>query len=873
MTDSDDRPHALAGLRVLEIGDAAALAYAGKLLAKFGADVVKIELPSGDDSRRRIPLSDEPAPDVDGALHRWINNSKRSVVQDWVNDPQGLNQFLDAADVVLSALPARDTAASDAGVSSDEGAALLPEHLRATRPHLIVAHVSDFGPDGPLASWRGGELILYALSGLLAASGPYDRPPLAHGTGVAWYTAGAAMAVGVLVAHWERARSGHGQILDVAALDAMVGAQAALPFLVSFSGVSGRRAGKHLRIDLGLLPCADGYIASVIGRDGWERLVALLDEPELLQDRYLDRTTRVLHMPDAVDVVLRRLAQEPRDHWFHGAQALRMPFAKVQTAADLAECPQLNDRGYFITVDGADGRHVRMPARPFLMHGTPWRMPRPAPLLGDTDPGDVGWDPRPAPVAPLPDDDALPLVGLRVLETGTAWAGPCATKILADLGADVIKIESPTHPDNARVPPFTDQEMGDRFFDRNAAYLIANTSKRHIALELSTPRGQELFKQLCANADVVLENYTPHVMRQFGLAYDDLRQVNPALIMLSTCGYGHSGPWTDYAAYGWSLEPGGGLADVTGYHDGPPVASAVPYPDMASALHGAFAILLALEHRRRTGEGQRIDMAQYEIAALTGVAPLLQYMTSGERWGRQGNRHRWYAPHNIYPSAPDGMDLGADDNWVAIAVEQDDEWPHLVAALDSALPDRPEWATLDGRKAHEDEIDAAIARWTRERSNADAAATLQRSGVRATPVNRYDQTVRNPQLWHRGYLVRAEHRESGVRIVPGVWQRFRRTPGRVRWASPNFAEHNRHVFRDLLGLSEAEIEELYVQGVTADAPHGLVRPPQAAIPIADAVDLGYARGFDPEYRTWNLAGPAVPLVDPPPLTWGRSDSS
>ncbi len=877
-------PRALTDLRVVEIGDSTALSYAGKLLAEFGADVLKVELPNGDDSRRRVPVPDVPPTGsggeaADGVLHRWINNSKRSLVLDWHTDPTALTPLLDGADIVISAVPS--PAASASATTSATASALTPDALREGRPHLIVAHVSDFGPDGPLASWRGGELILYALTGLLAASGPYDRPPLAHGTGVAWLTSGVALAVGILVAHWERGTSGHGQALDVAQQDAMIGAQAALPFITSFSGISTRRGGKDLRVDLGVLPCADGYIASVIGRDGWERLVALLGEPDLMQEKYLDRGTRVAYMEEALEIVLRRLKEEPRDHWFHGAQELRMPFAKVQGARDLAECPQLNDRGYFITVNGADGRHMRMPSRPFLMHGTPWRMTRPAPLLGDTDLGDVDWEPRPQPSgAPGLSSDSganLPLAGIRVIELGTAWAGPCGTKILADLGADVIKIESPTHPDNARVAPYTDGDLADRFFDRNVAYLIANTSKAHTALELSRPHAQELFKRLAAGADVVFENYTPHVMEQFGLTHDQLRQVNPNLIMLSTCGYGHTGPWSDYAAYGWSLEPGSGIADVTGYPDGPPVASAIPYPDIATALHAAFAVLLALEHRRRTGEGQWIDVAQYELAALSGLTPLLHYMTTGEPWGRHGNHHPWYAPHNIYPTRPDGsgLDVGTDDDggpihdaWVAIAIEHDDEWPRLVAALDGALPDRPEWATFEARKTDEDAIDAAIGAWTNQRTNVEAAEFLQAAGVRAAPVNRYDQALRNPQPWHRGYLVRAEHEESGARIVPGVWQRFSRTPGRVRWAAPNFGAQNRLVLQDILGLSDAELATMAAEGETADTPTGLARPPLAGLPIEQTIELGLSRGLDADYLAWNQAGPVTPLPTPVPLTWG-----
>ena len=875
-----DRPRALHGLRVLEIGEglepaAVGLGYAGKLLAEFGAEVVKLELPEGDKIRHRIPLSnilgvDEPT--ADGALHRWLHNSKRSVVLDWRRSLEPIQTLLDGADIVISAVPTTGPGAPPTA------AGLQPAAIRAARSHLIVGQISDFGPDGPWADRMGGELVLYALSGLLGSSGPFDRPPVAHGTGVAWYTAGTALAVGMLVAHWERSKSGEGQVVDVAGLDAMIGAQGSIPFAVSATGQVARRLGRATKIEQGILPCADGHIASVIGRDGWERLGVLLEEPTLMEERFLDRFSRAAHMSEANEMVLQRLAEESVAHWFHGAQTLRMPFAMVQSAAQLAECPQLNDRGDFITVEGTDGRHARMPSRPFLMHGTPWRMSRPAPLLGDTAIEELNWEARVQPSEGTA-ENALPLAGIRVIELGTAWAGPCATKILADLGADVIKIESPTHPDNARIPSYTDDELGARHFDRHVAYHIANTSKAHVALELSQPHAQALVKRLVAGADVVLENYTPHVMAQFGLDYTALRRVRPDLIMLSSSGYGHSGPWAEYGAYGYSLEPCGGIADVTGYPDGPPIASAIPYPDLASALHGAFAILVALVHRRASGEGQWIDLAQYEIATRSAVIPLLHYMTTGELWGRHGNRHPWYAPHNVYPSAPDGSDLGREDSWLAIALENDDEWPRLVAALAGALEDRPEWALFEGRKRDEEKIDAAISAWSSGRTNVGAAELLQAAGVRAAPVNRPDQTIRNPQLWHREFLVRAEHAESGSRIVPGVWQRFSRTPGRVRWAATNFGAQNRFVLESILGLPAEEVDAMYARDETADEA-AMARPAVTSIPIEQMVELGIARGQDREYLTWNAAGPAVPLPgdDLPtsnggttgalPLTWG-----
>ena len=853
---------ALAGVRVVELGEGRAVAYAGKLLAEFGADVVKVEAPGGDPLRRRIPLAE--APEADGALHRWLQANKRSVVVDWRREVGALQPLLDGADVVISAAPVIGPEAPATA------RALEPAALREGRRQLVVGYVSDFGPEGPLAEWMGGELVLYALSGLLGACGPYERPPLKHGVGVAWYTSGAALALGVLVALWEREGQAEGQVVDVAGLDCMVAAQGGLPVQHGFTGVVPRRFPKAPRADRTILPCRDGHVAVMVGRDRWPELVELLGEPRLAEERFQDASQRGAHMAELVELLLRRLRERSKREWLEAAQALRVAFAPAQSAGEVAECPQLEDRGFFVVAQGADGRHTRMPGRPFLMSGSPWRLRRPAPLLGDTSLEEVGWEPRPEPSGEPP-SPALPLRGVRVVELGTAYAGPFATKILADLGADVIKVESHSHPDNVRVDPYSDGELGERFFDELPRYLVANTSKYHVCLELSDPTARALLRRLVRGADVLVENYRPHVMERFGMSHEELRREQPELIMLSTTGYGHSGPWRDYVAYGWSLEPAAGLSDVTGYADGPPTGGAVPYPDLAAAVHAAYAVLLALWWRRGKGEGQGqwIDLAQYETSVGATVAPLLQYLARGEAWGRHGNRHPWYAPHNLYAAAPDGTELGVNDQWVAIAVESDREWRRLVQALGEALPARPEWERLAGRKADEDRIDTLIGEWTGGRTAAAAARYLQAAGVRAAPVLRFDQVARQRQLWERGALVRAVGREVGPRIVPGPWQRFSRRPGGVRWAAANFGEHNRLVLQGVLGLSEAELQALYASGGTADAP-AMPRPASAGLSLETQVELGIARGAAPAYQEWNRAGPTVPLAENPPLDWPAS---
>ena len=267
--------------------------------------------------------------------------------------------------------------------------------------------------------------------------------------------------------------------------------------------------------------------------------------------------------------------------------------------------------------------------------GTPWRLRRPAPRLGDTALDGVDWPRRSTP-APVTTNDDLPLRGIRVLELATTWAGPAATKALADFGADVIKVESHLHPDRGRGSVYADHALGDRFYDRFPTMHFDNAGKLHVCLELTDPEARALVLRLAAEADVVLENFMPHVLERLGLAYPILREQRADLIMVSSSGFGATGPWRDYGSYGMGLEAACGLAETTGYADGPPHRSAIPYPDMAAALHSAVAILLALEYRRRTGRGQWIDLAQYEVACLAAAEPLLQHLAGGPLWERRG---------------------------------------------------------------------------------------------------------------------------------------------------------------------------------------------------------------------------------------------
>lgn len=413
---------------------------------------------------------------------------------------------------------------------------------------------------------------------------------------------------------------------------------------------------------------------------------------------------------------------------------------------------------------------------------------------------------------------ARPLDGLRVLDFGWVAVGPVIGSLLAEMGAEVIKIESSRRLDYCRLLPPTPsvrREQPDRApvaadLDMVSMFHNYNRGKLGITVDLRHPGAPALLRRLVARSDVVLENFSPGVLRRIGLHYEALREVRPDLVMISCSAAGQDGPWSELKTFAPSLSSLAGLEVLIGY-PGERVLGALAYgyADPSNAHHGALAVLAALWHRQRTGQGQYIDMSQLEATVGLTVEPLMDWFMNGRVWGRQGNDHLSMAPHGHYPCR-------GDDAWVSIAVEDDRAWTRLVAALgDVPWAREPRFATLAGRRAHLAELDARLAEWTRERTGWEATEILQRAGVAAFPVYGLDEQAADPHFQARGLMARPEHPRIGPMQVYAHPIKLGATPGGVTATAPMLGEHNDHVFRELLGLSAVEIERLRAEGVIA----------------------------------------------------------
>jgi crotonobetainyl-CoA:carnitine CoA-transferase CaiB-like acyl-CoA transferase len=440
----------------------------------------------------------------------------------------------------------------------------------------------------------------------------------------------------------------------------------------------------------------------------------------------------------------------------------------------------------------------------------------------------------------------LPLEGIKIVDLTHVFAGPTCTRILADLGADVIRFESPGRLDVTRNLIITENDGLDHPWLRASYFVIRNANKREMVIDLAQPEGIEIVKKLIADADVVAESFTPRVMENFGLSYASVKAIKPDIIMISLSGYGQNGPMRDFVAYGMGLEPASGIASITGYREGPPIRSGLSFTDPYSGFMGAGAVLTALAYRRRTGKGQYIDLSEQEAAIPVMGASLMEYQMNQRLRPRNGNRSDWAVPQGCYRCA-------GDDRWVVISCANDAEFERLVGAMGrtSWLTD-DRFSTVTARHAHHDELDAAITEWTSQRDHYAVMHTLQAAGVKASAVLNGKEALLDPQFTARKQFDAVDQPALGKRLLQKhVAARFTRFDTGPRRHAPTLGEHNEEVLKEL-GYSDEEIAALQEAGTIADTPK-LPVPPQLIsmalkLPYEKYVEAGILQAIEPDYR-------------------------
>jgi crotonobetainyl-CoA:carnitine CoA-transferase CaiB-like acyl-CoA transferase len=798
----------LAGLKVLDIAQGIAGPFCAKLLGDLGADVVKVEPPDGGDRSRALGPFPGGRPDLErSASFFYFNTSKRGVTLDLSSaEGQGqLERLVRQYDVVV--------AGETEGHLADRGIGF--ERLRAWNGRVILTTATGFGSDGPRAAYEWSHLIACAVGGWARTCGLADREPLQAGGAITETLTGAFAAAATLLAVLGRNAHGHGEHVDVSAQQATL-AGAMFPSL--FYEYTGEVLPRNSRYGPGpsfILPTQRGYLGvNVLTAAQWTLLCEFLGRPDIAANpRYAGRERSRLadEIREAFEEAVRDRTAE---QLFHEGEAWRVPFGLVPSMAEIPELPPHRERGFFVQLGHPRAGTVAVPGVPYRSTATE-ALPYRPPLLGEhndevmrqLDQADgsaraQAASDRGARVPP-------PLKGLKIIDLSMFFSGPLATQIAGDAGADVIKVESVQRIDGWRGATVADVE---RPWERAPNFNWVNRSKRGITLNLGEARGVDLLKRLVADADVLIENYTPRVMGNFGLEYATLRNVNPRLIMMSMPGFGANVSWRDYVAFGMSTEQMSGISHLTGYAGGPPIFTGMNGGDPFVGVIAATALFAALHHRERTGEGQHIDLSQVEACTLFVGDAVTGWTLAGVDPGRTGNTHPGRAPYGIYPCR--------DDGWVAIECQTDAQWTTLAHLIG-----RPEWcmagaplATLPGRLRQRAAIDAAIAEWTRSRRHLDLMDELQSLGIPAGAVMSGPELLDDPQLAARGGFLEQDRPGVGVKHYPSQPYRFRFATSPAGRRAPLLGEHTAEVLGERLGLTGEALAELERDDVIGTVP-------------------------------------------------------
>ncbi|HKV45721.1 MAG TPA: CoA transferase [bacterium] len=849
-------PHqgVLAPYRVLDLTDRSGW-LCGRILGDLGADVVKIEPPRGDPGRQLGPFfRDDPDPEQNLAWFAYNANKRGITLALETGRGQDLLRGLaQRADFLVESFPPGHLDARGLGYRA----------LHETNPRLVFTSITPFGQSGPYARYRGSDLIAMAMSGLMALVGAPGRPPLRVSLPQAAMWTGMHAAAGTLIAHHYRQATGRGQHVDVAMRDSLLWALANAPAYWSLlrqdlqrggSSIVGRSTtGARMRA---IYRCQDGHINFIFyggeaGRRSNEAMVQWMAERHEAPDWLARMDWGTFNVATCTQEEIDRL-EEPFVAFL--ANRTKAEFTResvkrsilgypVASARDIRDDPQLAARGFWQRVDHPElDATVTYPGPFAKFSAARCGISRRAPRIGEHNAEIYGAElglprqdrdalerervlmasssregrrPADAPAggvgggtsqerAEMPGQPQA-LAGVKVVEFAVFAAGPMIGKHMGEHGATVIRVESRSRPDGFRVhyPPYKDNIPG---LNRTGSFALFNNNKLGITLNLKHPDGVALGRRLAAWADVLIDNFVPGVMERNGLGYAAVQEINPSIIYLSSCNMGQTGPKSSQRGFGSQLTSQSGFTYLTGEPHGEPMLLFGPYIDFVAVGFGLIAVMAALDDRRRTGSGQHIDLSQYETG-LQFVAPaLLEYEVAGRVQTRQGNRSPHAAPHGAYPCR-------GEDRWCVIAVCAEEEWRALCrAAGHPEWMDDPRFATLSARKAHEDDLDALIAGWTRQFGRHEVMERLQAVGVSAGVVSTVSDLFADPQLAHRRVWQELPHPELEKFHYEAPPFILSETPTELR-RSPLLGEHNDRVYGEILGLARAEIERLITAGV------------------------------------------------------------
>jgi crotonobetainyl-CoA:carnitine CoA-transferase CaiB-like acyl-CoA transferase len=785
---------ALHGISIIDASNDVAGQFAARVLADYGAFVTLVEPRNGTPTRRMPPTRKSSDTDGISYLYDHLNTGKRIVRLD--ADPEAaklqLHDLVASANLIIT--------------NGDPPAS----RLHMINPRLIVCESRDFADTGPYAGWRGCEMIHQALSGLMYTTGRAVQEPL-FGFGYrAYYSSGMALAVAAMAAlltDWElkQERTVAVNVHETnAAMSQNLVAQYSYNRSVPRRGVY---AGPCETFQ-----CADGWVVIFCWADRWTALCQVFGNEDLGRDpSYATSELLVSRWSEAAARLAPALLKMHADEVVARAQSVKVMAAKVMNTAQVLTCEHLNARRFWDHVD-IDGQRRKILGPIFRMSRTPRQ------VYSHLEQGEKSESSDRA----RPRADALksraPLAGLRVVELATAWSGPMTARVLAWLGAEVIKVESPASMDSWRGPKkggewfrYPAGGLGELPFNRNAWFNSQNHNKLSLGLDLKLPAAKDVMSRLITITDVIVSNFSAGVLERLGLGYERVSALKPDIVVLQMPAMGEGGPMSGFLGVGPTMEALVGFPALTGYGDGVPQRTGPAYVDPIGALSGAVAVLIALYERQRSGKGQQIELAQREGLMHWLGEQLLHTEDTGLIKQPRANEVEDAAPHGAFRTE------GADQ-WIAIAVRDQAQWAALcnVLHLDDLVSDT-RFATLGARLSNAAELRAALELRTVHWSKHLLAAALQARGVCAAPVCSGEDIHNDPQLAALGFHWEVAHPEAGRHRYSGLPFHFGEVvPPSVKPA-PCLGEHTRQILQLLLGYESSEVDSLRASGAAYQA--------------------------------------------------------
>ncbi len=835
----------LSDLRVVDLTHGTAGPYGTKLLADFGADVIKVERPgTGDYARSLGPFpGDVPHPEKSG-LFLYLNTNKRGIVLD-LKTPQGvaaLKGLARDADILVESF--------QPGVMDRLG--LGYEVLSKINPNLVMTSVSNFGQTGPYRDYLASELTLFAMGGRMNTTGLPERYPIKLMGNHVQFQAGNVAAMATMFAWYAQEHQGlGGQQVDISIFQTQLGSinfRMSNLLMYQYTGDRMRRmVGAAGGYPSGYYPCLDGYALIAGGGERWRNTAAMLGMTELADDPRFAPPQGQMSLEGREEfettIWLPWLMERTKAQVVEECQAHGLYAGAVNTIGEVVDNhAQLEARGYFVGIDHPAAGRLRYPGSPLYTPKGWWRIHRPAPLLGQHTQEVLkkGWNAqrqakrhvtsqRPAadsraPMASGSGGESatppLPLRGVRVIDITVMWAGPYATMFLGDMGAEVIRVESlnvfppgrgtsahPTKESQARSTlSYPNRDPGVRPWNRAVLFNVHGRNKRSMTADLTTPEGKDAFRRLVEASDVFIENNGVGSMGRLGLTYDVLSQWNPRLIMISSTGMGQTGPWNQYRGTGAHFEAPFGHTSVMGYPDmdvdGAPQSVT---SDAATGVTIALAATMALHQREKTGKGCYVDISMGELF-VPHVGDLVMDYTINKRVAHPtGNRD-----HRLVQGA---YQCAGDDEWLAISVGTIEQWHALCRVMGRPeLIEDERFADMQSLRAHHDEVDQIVGEWTADKDNVRLFHRLQEAAVPAGPVMHEPMAYADPHVKAREFFVEVTAPEIGTHLYSGTTFKMSKTPFVVRRPPVRLGEDNDYVYRQVLKLSEQEYDRLKALG-------------------------------------------------------------